>query len=517
MHSRITKRAVQLVAATAASALLALAGASMASAAVTPSTIDATKKGSITIHKYEMPAAGPGVEADGADHGDLAGLTPMQGVEFTITKVNNVDLTTNAGWKTATTLTPAQAQSQLSATKSVVTTASTGIAKASNLDLGLYYVTETKYPAGVTPAAPFLITVPMTDPANLDKWMYDVHVYPKNSKVGGSKTVKDATEIAMGGPVVWTILGDIPAGPATDGYRIVDPLDTRLTYKTATVTLTSGPALSSGTDYTTSFDAASNTVTVEFTATGRDKLAAAKTADASAQVKVVLDTIVNAVSNGIGIDGDIINVAWVYPNQASFAIKPGKPGETTPGTPTDPNIPTTPVPVGPVETKLAAIKIHKRAAENQALSLAGAQFKLYPTAADAAAGTNAITIDGTSTWTTGADGTVTITGLRQSDFADNQQLTSTTDPKYQYFWLVETKAPTGRELLAEPIKTTAMGLGANATTLEIDNAKHNDGFTLPFTGSPLSATLFYGAGALVVIAGVVYMTVRRRRQPAQQS
>ncbi|MDN4615363.1 SpaH/EbpB family LPXTG-anchored major pilin [Leifsonia sp. F6_8S_P_1B] len=495
--------------------MLALGMASVASAAVTPSTIDATKKGSITIHKYEMPAAGPGVEADGADHGDLAGLTPMQGVEFTITKVNNVDLTTNAGWKTATTLTPAQAQSQLSATKSVVTTASTGIAKASNLDLGLYYVTETKYPAGVTPAAPFLITVPMTDPANLDKWMYDVHVYPKNSKVGGSKTVKDATEIAMGGPVDWTILADIPAGPATDGYRIVDPLDSRLTYSKADVSLTSGGTLTTS-DYTATLDAATNTVTIDVNAAGRAKLAAAKTADASAQVKIVLHTIVNAVSNGIGEDGHIINVGWVYPNQASFVIKPGKPGETTPGTPTDPNVPTTPIPVGPVDTKLAAIKIHKRAAENQSMSLAGAQFKLYATAADAAAGTNPITIDGTSTWTTGADGTVSIIGLRQSDYADAAQLTSTTDPKYQYFWLVETKAPTGRELLAEPIKTTAMGLGANATTLEIDNAKHNDGFTLPFTGSTLSATLFYGAGALV-LAGIVIVLIRARRKTTQES
>jgi fimbrial isopeptide formation D2 family protein len=514
VHSRFTRRTAKLVAATAASALLALAGASMASAAVTPSTIDATKKGSITVHKYEMPASGPGVEADGADHGALAGATPMAGVEFTVQQVTGVDLTTNAGWKAATSLTVAQAQGKLSSTKTAITTDASGVAKAANLALGLYYVTETKYPAGVTPSAPFLITVPMTDPANLDKWMYDVHVYPKNSKIGGSKSVKDATEIAMGGPVDWTILADIPAGPATDGYKIVDPLDNRLDYIGTQVTLTNGTALTAS-DYTTTYVEATHIVTTEFSAAGRAKLAAAKTADPSTQVKLVIYTKVNAVSNGIGVDGTIINVGWVYPNAASFVIQPGKPGETTPGTPVDPENPVQPIPVGPVETKLAEIKIHKRAAENQSMSLAGAEFKLFATAADAAAGTNPITIDGKSTWTTGSDGNVTITGLRQSDFADNEQLTSTTDPKYQYFWLVETKAPTGRELLAEPIKTTAMGLGAKATSLDIDNAKHNDGFTLPFTGSTLSAALFYGAGALLV-GGVVIMAIRSRRKAAQQ-
>jgi fimbrial isopeptide formation D2 family protein len=515
LHSRFTRRTLQLVAATAASAVLALGAASMASAATTPSTIDSTKKGSITIHKYEMPAAGPGVEADGADHGALAGATPMSGIEFTVTKVNNVDLTTNAGWKAATSLTAAQAASQLSSTKATVTTDGSGVAKAANLALGLYYVTETKYPAGVTPAAPFLITVPMTDPTNLDKWMYDVHVYPKNTKASGSKTVKDANEIAMGGPVDWTILADIPAGPATDGYKIVDPLDNRLDYIGTLVTLTDGTALTAS-DYTTTYVDATHIVTTEFSAAGRAKLAAAKAANPSTQVKLVIYTTINAVSNGIGEDGHIWNTAWVYPNLPSFVIQPGTPGSTTPGTPIDPANPVQPLPVGPVDTKLAEIKIHKRAAENQSMSLAGAEFKLFATASDAAAGTNPITIDGKSTWTTAADGNVTITGLRQSDYADGAQLTSTTDPKYQYFWLVETKAPTGRELLAEPIKTTAMGLGAKATVLDIDNAKHNDGFTLPFTGSVLSATLFYGAGALL-LGGVVIVVLRSRRKAAQES
>ncbi len=65
-----------------------------------------------------------------------------------------------------------------------------GVAEFKNLALGLYLVVETTSPAIVTgPCDPFLISVPMTTDG--DDWLYNVHVYPKNSTaVGGLSLVK---------------------------------------------------------------------------------------------------------------------------------------------------------------------------------------------------------------------------------------------------------------------------------------------------------------------------------------
>ena len=80
--------------------------------------------------------------------------------------------------------------------KTVKTDASTGIATADGLALGLYLVVETKAPDKVTaPAAPFLVSVPMTRIADNDTtnkltdWIYDVHVYPKNATTYASITI----------------------------------------------------------------------------------------------------------------------------------------------------------------------------------------------------------------------------------------------------------------------------------------------------------------------------------------
>ena len=63
---------------------------------------------------------------------------------------------------------------------------------------GLYLVNEnlgtsttTPDASTITPSAPFLVTLPMTDPVNLTSWMYDVYVYPKNQADSILKTVTD--------------------------------------------------------------------------------------------------------------------------------------------------------------------------------------------------------------------------------------------------------------------------------------------------------------------------------------
>lgn len=173
-----------------------------------------TTIGSITIHKYEYN--GKGNTATGAD-GETAptDAKPLGGVTFEIYKVQNnawlekyyngdktIDISKLSADKYYTkdsstgkitvngtpTLTPEQ---------TITTDDTTGVATASGLDLGLYLVVETKAPDKVTaPVDPFLVSVPMTRIADngttnkLTDWIFDVHVYPKNSTTYGEVTIE---------------------------------------------------------------------------------------------------------------------------------------------------------------------------------------------------------------------------------------------------------------------------------------------------------------------------------------
>lgn len=486
--SKVRRGLIASLAAIASAGMLAL-GAGGAHAANT-ANIDPSKTGSLTIHKYEKPATPTNLPNDGTalTPAQTAALTPMAGVTFTVQKVNNIDLTTNAGWAAAAALTPAQAAAQAATPGSTTTTDATGTATLGNLPLGLYLVTETGYPAGATPAAPFLVTLPMTDPVNEGSWIYDVNVYPKNAVTTATKTVNDASVLKLGDNVQWTITADIPNVNPIDGYRIVDQLDSKLTYTNSTVALSNNAALALNTDYTIAFDTAANTLTVDFTASGRAILAANPTA----KVLVTVNSAVKTV-------GEITNTAFVYPNAASFTVTPGQPGG--------------PAVTPPVMTKWGNIVLHKKDSQSSA-ALSGAVFSVYPSRADALAGTNAISIAGTSSWTTGASGNLVISGLRYSNWA-NGATVSPGQPGYQSYWLVETKAPAGYELLAQPIETTVTGNDPSTVTVTIDNVPHNAGFQLPLTGGV--GTWALTAGGVLVLAGasLFVVTGRRKRNEAK--
>ncbi|MGO4587264.1 SpaH/EbpB family LPXTG-anchored major pilin, partial [Arthrobacter sp. 2RAF6] len=125
-------------------------------------------------------------------------------------------------------------------------------------------------------------------------------------------------------------------------------------------------------------------------------------------------------------------------------------------------------------TKWGNIVLHKQDSRSSA-ALAGAVFSVYPSRADALAGTNAISIGGAGTWTTDASGNLVISGLRYSNWA-NGATVSPGQPGYQSYWLVETKAPTGYALLAQPVETTVTSTDPSAVTVTIDNVLANAGF-----------------------------------------
>ncbi|WP_026546609.1 SpaH/EbpB family LPXTG-anchored major pilin [Paenarthrobacter nicotinovorans] len=476
-------------AATIAGAVLAMSF-SVAPASAAP-LVDGTRTGSITVHKFERPATPTGLPNNGTAV-DTSALTPLSGITFSIAQVNSIDLSTNAGWDAAHNLSTSFSAANpagsiaaggytLGAAQSQTTDA-TGTAAFNTLPLGLYLVTETNYPAGVTPSAPFLISVPLTDPNNTNNWIYDVNVYPKNSVTGAEKTVTDAPAVKLGDAVDFTITGDIPNEAIIDGYKIVDVLDPKLSYVDATATLLDGTVLTEGTHYVVTFDAASNTVSVEFTAAGRAVLAAHNTT----RVQLVVNTTANAV-------GEIENVAAVYPNAGSFTGTPGQPGG--------------PIVTPPVVTKWGEMTLQKTDPNGTALS--GASFSVYASEADAKAGTNPIAISGQTVFTVAADGTLTLSGLRYSDWA-NGAAVAPGDANYRTYYLVETTAPAGYELLAAPVSfvinagSTAVGID-----LQVKNVPSNSGFELPLTGG-VGTNLLYAAGGLLVV-GAVLLLIRSRR------
>lgn len=182
-------------------------------------------EGSITIHKYEWnetnrgPATGEAEDAGSLpSNGKGEAPTPLAGATFTVYQVKNEeDLKKyydgeDVAWPTSWTAYAEpdattggyKLKSGVAETVTEVgskTTDASGIVQFGKvpgkdgetevLPLGLYLVLETETPDSVrTACEPFFVSVPMTkvsDDTNggLTDWLYDVHVFPKNSTAYG--------------------------------------------------------------------------------------------------------------------------------------------------------------------------------------------------------------------------------------------------------------------------------------------------------------------------------------------
>ncbi len=197
-----------------------------------PALINPTALGSISIHKVLGAALDPAVfPADGTAAALPSTTAPLAGAVFTVTPVGAVDLTTNAGWVQAASLVDniAAAYPLLGAPITAPPTGADGRAVVSGLPVGLYLVRELgvrsasgAWDPSFSRAADFLVTIPLTDPTSRSGWLYDVHVYPKNSRSGIVKSVADGTagspgeDAAVAGQILtYTLTTDIPA----DGVR----------------------------------------------------------------------------------------------------------------------------------------------------------------------------------------------------------------------------------------------------------------------------------------------------------
>ena len=536
MSTTKTRRSLSLLAAFAVAAgALALPAATSATQAApafglaatterAPSLVDldTSKTGSITIHKLVKDATNGTAAGNGLEDPTASG-DPLAGATFTVEKLTTVDLTTQAGWEKLAGYNGnvETAKADGAEKKGEQTTGANGLATFSGLPLGAYVVTETVTPAGYVGAKSFIITVPMTHPTDLNKWVYDVHAYPKNSKAGIEKTVADENTPAIGSAISYTIKSDIPAAEALDFYDVVDQYDKRVELPEADIALkiidgkTGEVALTKGTDFTLvaadGTDGKTKFWTAEFTAAGREKLIDNRKDD---NTKVQMD-LAGTVKDKVESDGLFKNKAVLLPNAPSNGWKPNS------GTVPPPDYPNS-----EVVSKFGKVKITKVSSVEDTKKLAGAEFQVYkctpqtkPTknfeSVDAALDTK-LSPAGKDTYVTDANGEVTIDGLRNNDWANNAAVA---EADRGWYCLVETKAPEGFELQPRPIAFQVLESNSTADneyTLNttVKDVPKNGGFNLPLTGAAGIGVLI-GAGALLVGgSGAIALANKRRKEQA---
>lgn len=470
MHNDTRSRGGRLaagVAALALGAITAIGGALPASAAP---NIDPADTGSLTIHKFEQPAE-MGTPSTGGPV-DTTGLRPLDGVEFTVSQVTSIDLSSNEGWLATEGLTARDVLDdpdahELGAPR-VGTTDERGALAFDELPLGVYLVQETGNGghAIAAPAQPFLVSIPL--PQSGGAWLYDVHVYPKNALTHIEKSVDDASATGLGSRVTWTIENTVPLpseGNRLDAYSIGDTLDERLALESIRVRL-DGAALTEGAEYTVSTEGGETLVT--FTPRGLELLRA------SGGATILVDVVTTVESIG---DGAIVNEAVVYINDPTRSSG----FESNPAT-----------------SHWGAVRIVKHAQGDATALLQGATFEVRD------ANGALVSVDGQTRFTTGANGEVLIEGLR-------------TTAAGQVYTLHEVAAPTGYVLDETPFEVTVMpGSLGRATVATIENAQA-PAFTLPITGGEGTVAFVVGGGALLLVAlgALLVQTSRRRAASAQ--
>ncbi|WP_196717324.1 SpaH/EbpB family LPXTG-anchored major pilin [Actinomyces trachealis] len=570
MSSLMIRRSVGL-----AAAVTLAAGALVvpATAATPAANVDGNHASTLTVHKCEQTDTNGVTVGTGNDDPGVE-CKAVKGVEFTITELS-YDLTTQQGWidlaaakgdvnkaadaahKTGTTF------KHITEDSGVITftDAETTAGKA-------YLVSETKTPAGVIPAADFIVTLPMTNPGNTSSWNYDVHVYPKNTVAGVKKEVSDSGRPSgSGNALTYTITTSIPkvGDEGIKKYQVIDILDPRVQTGLGAdqlnpiVTL-EGPRgtvdqLVANDDYTVTVAKSANPadkhnyLTVDFTAAGLKKLAAARQAGTGeTKVKTVLTA---TFAEATDLDGGVSNIASLIPSD-SPNYNWDKDNPNPGGDPNNPTVPGTNT--DPVTSKYGQIEITKTGTDSLAAAkYNGAQFEVYECSigtddaalaesnvaskndgvpvllkdVDATLKGDKLTVANETTFETGkqtklqakankpaVDGKVVIGSLRANDWENGKAKDLNKD---NWYCLVETKAPAGYSLAPDPIPFRILAKDtedkATDTAVTVVDVPANAGFHLPLTGAN-GVVLLTTIGSLLVLGGgaVAFYNHRRRRE-----
>lgn len=519
----LKKTAVMLLAGTMFCGTAAWTGAGAAeivkaAAVTTPPVINENQKGSLEITKKDgsgTPLAGAGFTLykvmNLRKDGETYKFTPESGFQNFFT-TNNITVDALGNYSAeeiemlAAELKKTVETNKIQPTKAEqITAETTGQTKFENLDLGYYLVVETKVPDKYIAGKPFLVAIPFTNPEGTD-WVYNAQAVPKNYSTSIDKEInKGATgqnvskdgSVKVGDYVPYKIKTRTPN--YADGmyknetvvFKITDVMSNGLKIVNDTtypvVVKVGGTEIQSDKNKCTIKATPSNQaniadLTVEFTS---DYLKTAEASNKEVEITYYAQVTEDAVT---GTDANTNQPFLDYTNQ---------PGE---------NLGHVPGPVVKVYT--FDMKVMKFTEEGGTKALAGAEFQLYKDSVEE--GNKIGTVQ-----TTKADGTISFEKKDEG-----------------IYYLVETKAPKGYTLLANPIKVEIIAekdTTGNATgkfTLKINDkevkegteayishkventglsyvaVENHKGFNIPMTGG-MGIALFLAVGA----AGIVVISV----------
>lgn len=501
----------------------------------TPALAGLPETANLHVHKF---LGQPGTEGDGTQETLSGDYDPAGGVTFYAHRVNNVNLRTQDGWAQAAGLeinsffgqgTPSlnnlnTDDPRLDPARSEITQ-DNGAAVFDNLDIGVYLVVEepnpTTGPAGneqaLTPAAPFLVTVPMTNPDTRTGWLETVHVYPKGQAVtapvktiGDPLTTEDGdgtadlTGSSVGELIGYRIEGEIPAFPeAPTGFVITDRLPVELGQPAGediAVTLGDTP-LTAGTDYDLYvYQLADGAWVIRVELTG-----ALASLPASAGGTITLDFTAPVATTP---QGALDNQAWILPSDPNLnGSETWDPLQALDSAGTASNL---------ARSTYGEITIIKTNQDGDT-RLPGAEFQLFRCNAD---GTlvnpnQPIQVSGTTTSApTDDNGVTTISGIHLSNQAGTDSYTDLWATNGTQFCLVETVAPEGYALLPQPVPVNLTYTTSNTALVNadapIENVEANAGFQLPLTGG-MGIWLIIGGGVLLLIIAAIYYAITRKR------
>ena len=494
----------------------------------------APAEGDLTIHKYLLTDEAPGPEGtgDSSDANNVpASAVKLQGVKFMVYKVG-APIGTAApkvipggeGW--TYTLNGAQVTASKGSESYVYavgtgieqTTALDGTAKWEDLDKGQYLVVESDISGAKDPngnkvtievkTPNFVVAVPMSiknGSGDITGWNDDVHVFPKNEAIEAVKEVEQTNDVSIGDILDFKITATVPE--KIDEYikfDISDTLDEALdlvadsveVYGAKGSPLAETELINPGTpnEYYKIEQIVSGDPTrgfkVVFTEKGREHLAENdyKKVVIKFQAKINEKAVFNPVTDDHGN---------VIPNKGKLEYT----NEDNVSKDKDTN---------ETETPVGEIELEKVDKDGDAIKTDTAKFKISNTEANARAeyfikvkkdaGGNVIEVAYPNK---NGDGTYDKTDL--TGFDDYEVETDIADGKARFvglkvpidYWLVETKAPNGYNLLGDPFNVKFETDEAEKTAKYVLEKKvvNSNGFKLPETG---------GMGVIaLVVAGIV--------------
>ena len=485
---------------------------------------DPPEKSDLYIHKYSLSdISQSGQPGTGEVSGVPSTAEPVNGVVFTIYKVDTTLGTPAAGKiysyasgnlvvydnDVTTVLGTYPIVSEYS-----VTTSGAGVALKAEMPQGVYLIIETDNsgakdvngrPVEINlKCKPFIVSLPMTNAAG-DGYLTEIHIYPKNEALFIDKevNVNDGDAIVVGDVISYTITASIPDGiTESKKYDIVDALDGSLDLVVpagglnAAVTISTQPTndagLIAGDDYVVRYES-DHKLVVSFTENGRAKL------DGYTWVKISFSTSVNA--------SILSKVDLTVPNEAKLQFRNDQDTDFEANTGG-----------GGPRVHTAGIEVIKT--DQAGNSLNGAEFKVATSEAKAKAG-RFLHIDPATSKIYdvedpeyGSFGDYVISPSNKSISANPAVasflgLRDKVGGAYQTYWVVETLAPTGYNLVSAP-KTVAFD-GSEINYLSSLEVTNNKGFVLPETGG-LGTILFAIGGVVLLGLAVLILIVPRRKR-----